>query len=332
MSEAAVAVATPSQTSAPAPSNTPAPAANNNATGGASLLNGSTAPAQSSAPASTPAPSPQPNGADNDNWRNKWATSLADDERKVWDNIAGRYTSEADMAKAHVSLVRSMDKRIPLPDENAKPEEWDQVYNKLGRPETPDKYQFEFPQDAPWDDSHKEHIKSLAPLFHKNGATQRQVNEFVKQQAELDKVAADAARAKAHETAQRYDREMQQLWRGEEYKRNQNLAGTTVKHYAGGDTEMLGGLQLADGTYVLDHPAMRRMLARIGSERAEDDRDPTAFNAGARASVKTQIETIEKEMIDKGITPTDSRYPHAKLDELYAKAYGKRNEFGRLPG
>lgn len=299
--------------------------------GGASLLSGgATAPAANGNGTAAPATQTQgePAAAGNDNWRSRFATGLAEEEKKVWDNLSGRYTSETDMAKAHVSLVRSMDKRIPIPDENAKPEEWDQVYNKLGRPETPDKYQFEFPADAPWDETQRAHIKGLAPLFHKNGATQKQVNEFVRQQAELDKVAADAFRAKANTTQQTYDKTLQQEWGGD-FQRNQNLAATFVKTYAGADVETAAGLQLADGTYVLDHPVMRRMFAKAGLERAEDDRDPTAFNSGATASAKSQIDQIYEEMKTQGITPSDPRFPHAKIEALSKKAYGSRNDYGR---
>ena len=30
--------------------------------------------------------------------------------------------------------------KVPIPDENASPEEWDKFYEKLGRPKTPDEY------------------------------------------------------------------------------------------------------------------------------------------------------------------------------------------------
>jgi len=326
MAEAAVDTGSSSSPAAPAP-----------AVGGASLLSaGNANPAGSSTtttdgatPASAPTGQPaQATEAGNDNWRSRFSTGLAEDERKVWDNLSGRYTSETDMAKAHVSLVRSMDKRIAVPDENAKPEAWDEVYNKLGRPETADKYAFDFPADAPWDETQRAHIKGLAPVFHKAGATQKQVNEFVRQQAELDKVANDAFRAKANTTQQTHDKVLQSEWGGD-FQRNQNLAATFVKNYAGADVETAAGLQLADGTYVLDHPVMRRMFAKAGIERAEDDRDPTAFNTGATTSAKTQIDQIYAEMKAQGITPSDPRFPHAKIEALGKKAYGSRNDFGR---
>jgi len=262
------------------------------------------------------------------NWREGLAQGLDEETGKVWNNIAGRYTTPADMAKAHVNLVQQMDKRIPLPGDNAKPEEWDQVFQKLGMPDTPDGYKWDKAASIQhWDDGRREQLKGLAPMFRKARATQAQVDEFIEQQAELDKLDADAARARANTLAQQRDRQMQTEWRGEDYQRNRNLAATWVRTYAGADVNEAASLQLSDGTFALDHPVLQRMFAKAASERAEDDRDPTAFNATQRESVKSQIKQLEDEAIAKGLSPTHPQWPHAKLEPLYAKSYGKRNDY-----
>lgn len=269
--------------------------------------------------------------ASNGDWRSKFGTGLDEESAKVWGNVSSRYTSEADMAKAHVELVRTMDKRIPLPSADAKPEELDEIFNKLGRPEKPDAYfeGFEFPADAPWGEAERAHIKGLAPLFHKARATKEQVKEFVKQQAELDKVARDAALAKANTLNQQRDKQMRTEWAGEDYSRNRNMAATFVRTYAGSDVEEAASMRLDDGTFALDHPVFQRMFAKAAAERSEDDRDPTAFNTGLRQDAKSQIEQIEADAKAKGLSPSDRDWPHAKLEPLYKKAFGSRNEFGR---
>jgi hypothetical protein len=299
----------------------------------AGLLGGDTGQQQTTPAAQTSSGDQQqarPDTGGND-WRSKFATGLDEDSQKVWGNVSSRYTSEADMAKAHVELVRTMDKRIPIPSPDAKPEELDAIYNKLGRPEKPDAYfeGFEFPQDAPWGEEERNHIKGLAPLFHKARATKDQVKEFVKQQAEIDKVARDAAIAKANTLNQQRDRQMRTEWQGEDYKRNRNMATTFVRQYAGSDVDDAASLRLDDGTFALDHPVFQRMFSKAAAERSEDDRDPTAFNTGLRESAKSQIEEIEAKAQSEGLSPSDPRWPHAKLEPLYKKAFGTRNEFGR---
>jgi hypothetical protein len=262
----------------------------------------------------------------NGDWRSGFADGLDDQTKETWGKLSSRYTSPAEMAKAHINLMQTMDKRIPIPGEDAKPEEWDAVYNKLGRPEKPDGYQFKF-DNTGFDEAEQAELKGLAPLFHKARATQAQVDEFVRQQAELNKVRNDAFMAKANDLRMQRDRQLKTEWRGPDYDRNKSLVQTTVKSYAGDDFEEIASLQLSDGTFAADHPAFARMFARIGAERAEDDRDPTAFNAGMRESVAQQIEQIEQEALSKGLSPTSPGWPHKKLDALYAKKAGTKNQY-----
>lgn len=264
----------------------------------------------------------------NGDWRASFANGLDDTTKETWGKLSSRYTSPTDMAKAHVELVRTMDKRIALPGPDAKPEEVDAVYQKLGMPETADKYQFKFEGIEHWDDERRTQVKELAPVFRQARATQEQVDLFVKHQAELDKAQADAFRAKAHDIKQQRDREIRTDWKGADYDRNRALYQTTVKTYCTpDDIQTMKSLMLDDGTAALDHPVFARMFAKIGAERAEDDRDPTAFNAGLRESAQEQINQIEQEALSKGLSPTSPQWPHKKLDALYAKVAGSKNMF-----
>lgn len=266
----------------------------------------------------------------NGDWRQSFTTGLDEDTGKTWGNIVQRYNSPSDLAKAHVSLVRSMDQRIAVPGENAKPEEWDQVYNKLGRPEKPDGYKFEFPADAPWDDTDKQRYKEMAPLFHRAGATQKQLTEYLTQQAQVDKMMMDAAAAKAADLQRQKDAVLKQQW-GADWKENRAYAKSEVERQFGKDTpevDRLASMRLADGTFVLDDPLIANMLARNGRERGEDTRDPTSFAAGRAQNVRAEIETLESDALAKGYSPTHPNWPHQKLEALYAKLPGaNKNSF-----
>lgn len=74
---------------------------------------------------------------------------------------------------------------------------WNQFYGKLGRPESPDKYNLQLPDGA--DDSF---AKSMLPILHGAGLTQKQLdaivpkwNEFAAQAAQAQEAAAETARA-----------------------------------------------------------------------------------------------------------------------------------------
>jgi hypothetical protein len=65
---------------------------------------------------------------------------------KKYANPAVVATSYAELERA--SSARDDSKMIRIPDENAKPEDWNAVYERLGRPKTPDGY-----KDVKWGDN-----------------------------------------------------------------------------------------------------------------------------------------------------------------------------------
>jgi hypothetical protein len=88
-------------------------------------------------------------------------------EKKGW-------KSPQDLYKSYRELETKLgaDKLI-LPKEGADAKEWDPIYNKLGRPESPDKYKFPDGVDA-------DTVKALAPELHKLGITQTQAEALAK--------------------------------------------------------------------------------------------------------------------------------------------------------
>lgn len=80
--------------------------------------------------------------------------------------------------KSYRELERTLSQdKVVLPKDDAKPEEWDAVYNRLGRPESPDKYVM--PEGAD-----EAAFKALAPALHKAGLSQKQLNDVAKAQSE----------------------------------------------------------------------------------------------------------------------------------------------------
>lgn len=76
-----------------------------------------------------------------------------------------------DLFKSYSELQKTLSNdKIVLPKDGADPKEWDAVFNRLGRPESPDKYVMpEGADESMW--------KALAPRLHKSGMNQSQVND-----------------------------------------------------------------------------------------------------------------------------------------------------------
>lgn len=145
--------------------------ADNTGAAAAALAGGETTPAATTETTQTQGASAQGTGQ---------GTTAAPEWVKDWEpEDAGYiekkgYRDPKDLYKAYRSLERTLSNdKIVLPKDGADPAEWDAVWNKLGRPEAPDKYAMPEGADA-------EMFKSLAPGLHKAGLSNAQVGEITK--------------------------------------------------------------------------------------------------------------------------------------------------------
>lgn len=105
-------------------------------------------------------------------WRDSLPPELKSNES------LGKFNDVAGIAKSYIELEKLTGDSIRLPKDTSKPEEWDKLYNRLGRPEKPDGYQFERPKDAkvPWDEDLE---KEARGFLHKLGINQNQAKELL---------------------------------------------------------------------------------------------------------------------------------------------------------
>ena len=113
-----------------------------------------------------------------------WKQSISEQYRTN-PNIE-KFTEIDALAKSYINAVSMIGTdKIPLPGKTATDEQWNEVYNKLGRPESPDKYNLQFKTDvAPVDENV---IKGFAQNAHKLGLNNKQAQgilEFYKQTLE----------------------------------------------------------------------------------------------------------------------------------------------------
>lgn len=118
------------------------------------------------------------------------------------------FKNPADLAKSYKELKAMLGGSIRIPAPDAKPEEWDKVFQKLGWPETPDKYSRLDPKTAPDGLTvSEEFMNEFYKAAHAKRLNNRQANELLqtinemqlKNLKDLDtkaKEAEDAARAR----------------------------------------------------------------------------------------------------------------------------------------
>lgn len=192
-----------------------------------------------------------------------WKEAISEEFRN--DPNISKFTELDALAKSYINATRMIGQdKVAVPNENSTDDQWNEVYGKLGRPESPDKYKLEVKSDVvPLDEGA---IKSFAENAHQLGLNNKQAQgilEFYKNSmegsAQQNQVDMETAQAQA-------EQELRKEWGGN-YEANIKKAGAVAK--ANMDANILD-MQLKDGTRLGDHPAIIKGFANIANLMSED--------------------------------------------------------------
>ncbi len=154
--------------------------------------------------------------------------------------------------------------KIPVPNKMATDEDWKAVYDRLGRPETPDGYKYNLPKETKLEEKT---LKAFSEEAHKLGLLPKQAegiinyyNSIAEQSEQAATVNEEAARAEAEvelrkEYGPAYDLKIAQA---------RNLATNTF------GPDFLRNTKLADGSVLGNHPQVVRAFADLASKISED--------------------------------------------------------------
>lgn len=254
-------------------------------------------------------------------WRAMFTEGLDEPMQKQWNSYAQRYQSPAEFAKSTIELRNNA---IFVPKADDKPDAWDKVYDRLGRPKEPTEYKWNHIKDAPpLDEAEQEVRNGFGPVAHRAGLNQKQIDAVIQWHDQQRKVQTDAGVARSNTTTDTNIKTLKSEW-GPDFDRNVANHSRALKHYAGADFDKVASMRLSDGTFVADNPVFVRMMSKIGAERSEDDRFAESFNPSSVADAKSQIQKIEQDAIAKGLSPVSQGWPHAELDALYKRAHSSK--------
>jgi len=192
-----------------------------------------------------------------------WKEAIPEELRN--DPNISKFTELEALAKSYVNATRMIGQdKVAVPNNNSTDDQWNEVYDKLGRPESPDKYQLDIKSEAvPLDEGA---IKSFAENAHQLGLNNKQAQgilEFYKNSmegsAQQNQVDMETAQANA-------EQELRKEW-GRAYEDNIKKAGAVAK--ANMDANILD-MQLKDGTRLGDHPSVIKGFANIANLMSED--------------------------------------------------------------
>lgn len=192
-----------------------------------------------------------------------WKEIISEEYRKN-PNIE-KFTEIDALAKSYINAVSMIGQdKIAVPNNNSTEDQWNEVYAKLGRPESADKYKLDFKSESvPIDETA---VKQFAENAHKLGLNNKQAQgilEFYKNNMEQSskQMQIDMETAQANAEAN-----LRKEW-GKSFDENLKKAGALAK--ANMNPEILD-MQMKDGTRLGDHPEIIKGFANIANLLSED--------------------------------------------------------------
>ena len=192
-----------------------------------------------------------------------WKDSISEEYRA--DPNIEKFTEIDALAKSYINATRMIGQdKVAVPNENSTDDQWNEIYGKLGRPESPDKYKLEVQSETvPLDENT---VKQFAENAHKLGLNNKQaqgVLEYYKNSMEgsLQQARIDTETAQANA-----EQELRKEW-GRSYDENIKKAGAIAKANM---SEDILNMELKDGTRIGDHPSVIKGFASIANLMSED--------------------------------------------------------------
>ena len=167
--------------------------------------------------------------------------------------------------KSYLSAQRlvGLDK-IAIPNHLATDDDWDQVYQKLGRPNNPNEYKYNLPQESKLDDNS---LKAFSEHAHKLGLLPKQADGIINYYNELANASVIDANSKAETSRLEAEKNLRQEF-GPAYNNKINAARNLASATLGDD--FLSNTILADGSKLGDNSTVVKAFANLASKLSED--------------------------------------------------------------
>lgn len=203
----------------------------------------------------------------------EWMGSLGDDMKG--DSSLAKFKDVSGLAKSYRELETKMSTSVNIPGDGATDEEFGEFYGKMGRPESPNNYQFELPEGLERDTAREEIFK---PIFHSIGLNQKQVSALVG--AENQRILKENENFRT--TRELNELELKKEW-GDDFENNMALIDKTIN--ALGDDEVK---KVYGDKNVLYNKSITKMLFEVSKNMGED-----SFVKGEASAGEGEIETAK---------------------------------------
>lgn len=174
-----------------------------------------------------------------------------------------RFKSQNDLGKSYLELEKRLGASVVLPGKNAKPEDVEAFYEKLGRPKSPDGYELDsvfLPDNVTQTDPGNKEFRKIA---HEIGLSKEQAKALNKWSVELSLAQASAFRKKMDEEKQKASENLRKEY-GLGYDEKIALVARVNNKFGGDD--WIRYLNTGPG----NDPNLLRFLIKVGEAISED--------------------------------------------------------------
>lgn len=218
---------------------------------------------------------------------------------REWIGTKG-YKSVGDLAKAALNAESLIGRSVQIPGDDAKPEDWDKVFRRLGAPEKADGYEFKKPDGLPDGFKYDEDFaKSFREVAHKIGLPKKQAaalhDFYVTASLEAEKAEADAKTATAEAASDALAKAIGTDRGSDDWKKGVALISQTITEFGG--TALIDELK-AEGLLRAEDGAL--LSAKLGEAFYKIGKKLFPEGSIVRGEGSADVDNPFKEGPDKG--------------------------------
>lgn len=192
-----------------------------------------------------------------------WKDNLPDDIRGH--TALGPINDVENLAKAYVNASSMIGRdKIPLPGEHSSPDDWNEVFTRLGRPESAEGYEVDAGEGA-----ESELVDWFKNTAHDIGLNNKQAQQLLSAYNDMAQGQAEAG-PDVEEIRNQVNSDLRAEY-GSALDDRLSLANGLVQNFGG---EEMTEIQLADGTLLGDNPEFIKAMINVGEyirERVSED-------------------------------------------------------------
>jgi len=216
-----------------------------------------------------------------------WQTRYLSDDLKENATLQ-KFKDVEGLGTSYLAMQEMIGSRAKIPTDESSEEEVSEFYNKLGRPETPDKYEIDIPGGVGTDDE----INHFFSAAHKSGLTNRQAQDalnYFHTMNENYKVDMDATMQKARTDA---ETTLKKEWGPGQYDKNLAVSRRAFNRFADD-----GLRRIVDESGMSNNVSMIKFLHKIGVAFSDPNMGGTGRDSSSldSDSAKLEIDAIMKD-------------------------------------